>query len=231
MDARSDHFCSFYESPAAQNYGIAINLSGCSANQKSTGPCASSLRARDVAGQNQFVYAINNDCLVAYQKTFGNNQIGMMTNAAIYLQVSITGQLVIFSTRARLFFFMDMPSPWLMSAFVVAQLIATLIAVYANWPFTAIQPMGWGWAAIVWVWSILWFIPLDLFKIAVSWAINGNPWTGLTEHRKALNFALNGGASHLGSKGGSRMGVAQNSRAYARASAARANQMRASAKK
>mmetsp|Transcript_103588 Transcript_103588/g.322799 ORF Transcript_103588/g.322799 Transcript_103588/m.322799 type:complete len:449 (-) Transcript_103588:21-1367(-) len=61
-----------------------------------------------VAPEN--VYDVNNDCLSAYQATYGYNTRGCMTHGVLYLQVSITGQMVIFSTRARLFFFQDRPS-------------------------------------------------------------------------------------------------------------------------
>jgi len=57
-------------------------------------------------------------------------------NGIMYLQVSITGQLVIFNTRTRSFFWTTRPSYFLMAAFVVAQLVATFIAVYARWEFT-----------------------------------------------------------------------------------------------
>jgi H+-transporting ATPase len=86
-------------------------------------------------------------------------------NGIMYLQVSITGQLVIFNTRTRSWFWTSRPSYFLMSAFVVAQLVATLIAVYANWEFTQLYPIGWSWAAVVWVWSICWSLPLDIPKI------------------------------------------------------------------
>ncbi|KAE8661383.1 Plasma membrane ATPase 1 [Hibiscus syriacus] len=39
----------------------------------------------------------------------------------------------------------ERPGLLLVAAFVVAQLIATLIAVHANWSFAAIEGIGWGW--------------------------------------------------------------------------------------
>ena len=57
-------------------------------------------------------------------------------HSIIYLQVSTISQALIFVTRSRKFFFMDRPSLILVTAFAVAQLVATLIAVYANWGFT-----------------------------------------------------------------------------------------------
>jgi H+-transporting ATPase len=86
-------------------------------------------------------------------------------HSIIYLQVSTISQALIFVTRSRSFFFMERPSIILVVAFGLAQLIATIIAVYANWPFTDIKGCGWSWAGIVWVWNIIWFFPLDLIKV------------------------------------------------------------------
>jgi|GEM_PF-181998 len=180
--------------------------------------CKSNMVVSEFAGTNEVMYDPTNNCAAGYIGSYGYSETGRRLNALIYLQVSITGQMVIFSTRARLFFFMDMPSYYLIGAFLVAQLTATFLAVYANWPFTAIMAIGWGWAAIAWVWSVIWYLPLDLVKLSIHYALYGNPWSSMRDHKKMMNFAINGGGSHLGSRAGSRAG---NSQAFARASAAR----------
>ncbi|RCH90680.1 hypothetical protein CU098_000897, partial [Rhizopus stolonifer] len=91
-------------------------------------------------------------------------------HSVIYLQVSTISQALIFITRSRGFFFSERPSIMLMCAFIVAQLVATFIAVYANWGFTHIQPCGWNWAGIVWIWNIIWFLPMDFIKFAMRYA-------------------------------------------------------------
>ena len=91
----------------------------------------------------------------------------------IYLQVSITGQMVIFNTRTRSWFWTTRPSYFLMGAFVIAQIVATIIAVYAYWPFTQLSPIGWGWAAVTWVWSLVWWFPLDIPKIILRKTLEG----------------------------------------------------------
>jgi len=91
----------------------------------------------------------------------------------IYLQVSITGQMVIFNTRTRSWFWTTRPSYFLMGAFVIAQIVATMIAVYAYWPFTQLSPIGWGWAAVTWVWSLVWWFPLDIPKIILRKTLEG----------------------------------------------------------
>ena len=87
-------------------------------------------------------------------------------HSIIYLQVSIISQALIFITRSRGFFFTERPSLILVATFALAQLIATLIAVYANWGFTDIRGCGWHWAGIVWIWDIVWFLPLDFLKVS-----------------------------------------------------------------
>lgn len=72
-------------------------------------------------------------------------------NSALYLQVSIISQALIFVTRSRSWSFVERPGFLLLGAFVAAQLVATLIAVYANWGFARIQGIGWGWAGAIWV--------------------------------------------------------------------------------
>ncbi|CAH1423028.1 unnamed protein product [Lactuca virosa] len=66
--------------------------------------------------------------------------------AALYLQVSIVSQALIFVTRSRSWSYTERPGLLLLTAFFIAQLIATLIAVYANWDFAKIHGIGWGWA-------------------------------------------------------------------------------------
>jgi H+-transporting ATPase len=86
----------------------------------------------------------------------------------VYLQVAIISQALIFVTRSHGFFFMEMPSYALLGAFCVAQLISSLIAAYANFGFTKILAVSGGWIGIVWVWNIIWFLPLDLVKFAMK---------------------------------------------------------------
>jgi H+-transporting ATPase len=55
-----------------------------------------------------------------------------------------------------------------MIAFCLAQLIATIIAVYGDWGFTHVKGVSGGWIGIVWVWNIIWYIPLDLVKFIMQ---------------------------------------------------------------
>ncbi|KAL8475615.1 hypothetical protein ACS0TY_028324 [Phlomoides rotata] len=109
-----------------------------------------------------------------------------MLASAIYLQVSIISQALIFVTRSRSWSFLERPGLLLMGAFLVAQLIATLIAVYANWSFAAIEGIGWGWAGIIWLYNIVFYFPLDLIKFFIRYALSGKAWDLVIEQRIAF---------------------------------------------
>ncbi|GMJ15810.1 H(+)-ATPase 5 [Hibiscus trionum] len=106
--------------------------------------------------------------------------------AALYLQVSIVSQALIFVTRSRSWSYFERPGLLLVSAFMIAQLVATLIAVYANWGFARIQGMGWGWAGVIWLYSVVTYIPLDLLKFAIRYVLSGKAWDNLLENKTAF---------------------------------------------
>ncbi|KAL2997671.1 hypothetical protein AAZX31_09G054000 [Glycine max] len=106
--------------------------------------------------------------------------------AALYLQVSIVSQALIFVTRSRSWSFIERPGLLLVTAFVIAQLIATVIAVYANWGFARIQGIGWGWAGVIWLYSIVFYFPLDIMKFAIRYILSGKAWNNLLENKTAF---------------------------------------------
>lgn len=61
--------------------------------------------------------------------------------------------------------------------------VATLIAVYANWSFARIKGVGWGWAGVIWLYSIVFFIPLDWIKFAIRYILSGKAWDNLLERK------------------------------------------------
>ncbi|KAH7443301.1 hypothetical protein KP509_02G029000 [Ceratopteris richardii] len=101
--------------------------------------------------------------------------------SAVYLQVSIISQALIFVTRSSGWSFTERPGLLLAIAFVAAQLIATFMAVYARWGFANIKGIGWKWAGIIWLFSLLVYIPLDILKFSIVYFLRGNPWKYLTE--------------------------------------------------
>jgi H+-transporting ATPase len=114
--------------------------------------------------------------------SYSNSQM----TAAIYLQVSIISQALIFVTRSRSWSFVERPGALLMFAFLAAQLIATFIAVYANWGFARIRGCGWGWAGVIWLYSIVTYLPLDILKFAVRYIQSGKAWDNLINRKTAF---------------------------------------------
>jgi H+-transporting ATPase len=91
----------------------------------------------------------------------------------MYMQVSISGAVVIFLTRAHRWFFMERPGILLCIALVFSQVAATLIGVYGfpGYPWGEDMEMkgcGWAWALGVWIWCVIWFIPMDPLKLVTG---------------------------------------------------------------
>ncbi|KAL5650984.1 hypothetical protein ACJX0J_036442, partial [Zea mays] len=103
--------------------------------------------------------------------------------AALYLQVSIISQALIFVTRSRSWSFVERPGFLLLFAFFAAQLVATCIAVYADWDFCRIQGIGWAWGGAIWMFSIVTYIPLDVLKFMIRAALRDKA-TGNNVHNK-----------------------------------------------
>ncbi|XAR66793.1 Proton-exporting ATPase [Bertholletia excelsa] len=106
--------------------------------------------------------------------------------AAVYLQVSIISQALIFVTRSRSWSFIERPGLLLITAFALAQLLATILAVYANWEFAHISGCGWGWAGVIWLFSLVTYIPLDILKFITRFALSGKAWNGMIQNKTAF---------------------------------------------
>ncbi len=79
----------------------------------------------------------------------------------MYLMLSVAGHLTIFLTRTRREFWSIRPARILLIAVLGTQAIATFIAVYGLF----MTPLGWGWAAAVWVYALAWFLVSDRIKL------------------------------------------------------------------
>ncbi|CAN6827218.1 unnamed protein product [Brassica oleracea] len=126
-----------------------------------------------------------------FSDTFGVRSIRNNNNelmGAVYLQVSIISQALIFVTRSRSWSFVERPGALLMVAFLIAQLVATLIAVYANWEFAKVRGIGWGWAGVIWLYSIVTYFPQDIFKFAIRYILSGKAWLNLFENKTAFTM-------------------------------------------
>jgi H+-transporting ATPase len=79
----------------------------------------------------------------------------------VYLNLSIGGHLTVFAARTRGPFWSIRPAPILLAAVVGTQLVATLIAVYGLF----MHPLGWGYAGLVWGYSLGMFLIQDRVKL------------------------------------------------------------------
>ncbi|CAI0420912.1 unnamed protein product [Linum tenue] len=130
----------------------------------------------------------------AYGSDFFSEKFGVRSirhspdelTAAVYLQVSIVSQALIFVTRSRSWSFVERPGVMLMIAFLIAQLVATLIAVYASWGFARIKGIGWGWAGVIWLYSLVFYFPLDILKFIIRYALSGKAWDNLVQNKTAF---------------------------------------------
>ncbi len=79
----------------------------------------------------------------------------------MYLLLSVAGHLTIFLARTRGPFWSIRPAGILLIAVLGTQAIATLIAVYGLF----MTPLGWGWAAFVWGYALVWALASDRVKL------------------------------------------------------------------
>ncbi|KAJ0246060.1 ATPase 3 [Hirschfeldia incana] len=119
------------------------------------------------------------------------NEHEMMS--ALYLQVSIVSQALIFVTRSRGWSFLERPGWLLLIAFWIAQAIATVVAVFADWEFARIKGIGLGWAGVIWLFSIVFYIPLDMLKFAIRYILSGTAWNNLIDNKTAFTTKQNYG--------------------------------------
>ncbi|MED6160522.1 ATPase 8, plasma membrane-type [Stylosanthes scabra] len=134
-----------------------------------------------------FFYAIHDTNF--FSKHFGVTDISAseeQLNSALYLQVSIISQALIFVTRSRGWSYCERPGFMLVGAFLAAQLVATLIAVYCHWDFAKIHGVGWEWAGVIWLYSIVTYIPLDILKFIIGMGLSGSAWDNMLNNKTAF---------------------------------------------
>ncbi|KAJ0111295.1 hypothetical protein Patl1_00116 [Pistacia atlantica] len=96
--------------------------------------------------------------------------------SALYLQISTISQALIFVTRSRGWSYTERPGFLLVIAFVIAQLIASVISATATSKFAGIREIGWGWTGVIWLFNIATYLLLDPIKFAVRYALSGRAW-------------------------------------------------------
>ncbi len=79
----------------------------------------------------------------------------------MYLMLSVAGHMTIFLARTRGPFWSIRPARILWMATGGTQILATFIAVYGF----LMPPLGWGWAAFVWGYALIWALLSDRVKL------------------------------------------------------------------
>lgn len=65
-----------------------------------------------------------------------------------------------------------------------------MIAVYAEISFASISGIGWGWAGVIWLYSLIFYIPLDIIKFIVRYALSGQAWNLVFDRKVSTKFSL-----------------------------------------
>ncbi|XAR70508.1 Proton-exporting ATPase [Bertholletia excelsa] len=115
------------------------------------------------------------------------NELNPQLASAVYLQVSTISQALIFVTRSWGWSFTERPGLLLVSAFIIAQLIATLISAMATWDFAGIGKIGWGWTGVIWLYNIVTYFLLDPIKFIVRYALSGRAWNLVLSQKTAFS--------------------------------------------
>ncbi|KAL3745701.1 hypothetical protein ACJRO7_014767 [Eucalyptus globulus] len=60
------------------------------------------------------------------------------------------------------------------------------LAVYANRGFARIKGTGWGWAGVIWLYSLVTYVPLDILKFVIRYILSRRAWNSLLENKTAF---------------------------------------------
>uniref|UniRef100_A0A0R0J8Z3 Plasma membrane ATPase n=1 Tax=Glycine max TaxID=3847 RepID=A0A0R0J8Z3_SOYBN len=109
-----------------------------------------------------------------------------MLGSAVYLQVSTISQALIFVTRSRGWSYTERPGLLLVTAFIIAQAIATVVSATVTWQLAGIKSIGWGWTGVIWLYNTITYLFLDPLKFAVRYALSGRAWNTVINQRTAF---------------------------------------------
>jgi len=99
-----------------------------------------------------------------FNRWFGAADLSFLQiRCIIYLKVSISDFLTVFSARTQGFFFERRPGRLLLAAAVFATLVSTLLARY--WPFEEMEGITWRWCGITWAYCIIFWLIQDCCKV------------------------------------------------------------------
>jgi len=94
----------------------------------------------------------------------------------IYCQLSVGGLATIFITRSYGISWLDRPGLPVVCAFVVSQVLSSVIGAYGLNGFNGFDGAGWGYVLVAWVWSLMWYFPLDFAKTLINTFTKSMTW-------------------------------------------------------
>lgn len=109
-----------------------------------------------------------------FQGWFGVELEGLsieQTRTIMYLKISLSDFMTVFSARTRGPFFERRPGYGLLTAFWTATITSTFLSVYAPWSTEGKDQqanIGWDVAGVIWLYCFIWFLIGDFFK----WMLN-----------------------------------------------------------
>ena len=68
--------------------------------------------------------------------------------------------------------------------------MATLIAVYARISFADISGIGWRWAGVIWLYSLVFYVPLDFIKFIIRYALSEDAWNLVFDRKVSATFSF-----------------------------------------
>jgi len=92
----------------------------------------------------------------------------------IYLKISLSDFMTVFSARTTGWFWERRPGFALMVAFIAATGISTLLAT--NWHFGDMKSLPWGYALFCWIYCFICFLIQDVCKVLTFFIIDNNPF-------------------------------------------------------
>jgi H+-transporting ATPase len=92
----------------------------------------------------------------------------LVLQSFIYLKLSVAGHLTIFVARTKGHFWSVKPAKPLFFAIIATQFVATIITVYG----ILLPAMGWGLAALVWGYALVFFLIADFAKVRLYKLLN-----------------------------------------------------------
>ena len=94
------------------------------------------------------------------------DQVMMM----MYLKISLSDFMTVFSARTTGFFFTRAPGRLLFWAAIFATFVSTLLSIF--WPFTEMEAIPFKLAVFVWLYCTAWFFIQDLSKVFITYLID-----------------------------------------------------------